>query len=186
MPACQIRAPDQGGIAERVRRRQRLGVCSRTTGRFPRLILASTGSQGRPAPVGLGVNPQTSSAERNFKVPFYSSLRQTGTKWNLDGCRAGRAPICVHLRHLRFIPCWARGRRPGRVQSSTVQGSTVQRFKVQGSGVQRPPVFPSSLFKGCDRVQLCCLCCLLLEWCRADDVQMQTEADACHPLQRAR
>jgi len=49
--------------------------------------------------------------ERDFKVPFCSSLRQTGTKWNLDGCRAGRAPICVHLRHLRFIPCWARGRR---------------------------------------------------------------------------
>ena len=57
-----------------------------------------------------------------------------GTSRFHDGCRAGRAPICVHLRHLRFIPCWARGRRPGRVQSSTVQGS----------GVQRHPVFPSS------------------------------------------
>ena len=98
-------------------------------------------------------------------VPVCSGVPQTGTKWNLDGCRAGARS------HLRFIPCWARGRRPGRVQSSTVQSSTVQGSTVQGSTVQgstvqtfNGPLFsrlPSSLFKGCDRVQLCCLCYLL-------------------------
>ena len=40
-----------------------------------------------------------------------------------------------------------------------VQGSG---FKVQRFKVQAFKGLPSSPFKGCDRVQLCCLCCLLL------------------------
>ena len=57
-----------------------------------------------------------------------------------------------HPCHPWFIPCWARGRRPGRVQGSRfkVQGSTVQRFEVQRFKVQRFKVqrFKVQAFKG--------------------------------------
>ena len=70
----------------------------------------------------------------NFKVPFCSSLRQTGTNWNLDRCQAGPSPIRA-IRAIRgSFPAGRAGVGPGafKVQGSKfkVQGS---RFKVQGS-----------------------------------------------------
>ena len=57
------------------------------------------------------------------------------------------APLTVrrHRRTVTFIPCWARGRRPGRVQGSTVQSSTVQGSTVQGSTVQGSTVQGSTV-----------------------------------------
>jgi len=63
------------------------------------------------------------------------------------------APSAVHS----LLGARAAARARSKFNGSRFNGSTVQ-----GSGVQRHPVFPSSLFKGCERVQLCCLCYLLL------------------------
>ena len=94
-------------------------------------------------------------------VPVCGKPEQTGT---LMGAGPGALPsafICGSF------PAGRAGGGPGafKVQGSAVQGSAVQgsRFKVQRFKVQAFKGPPSSLFKGCDRVQLCCLCCLLLE-----------------------
>ena len=101
-------------------------------------------------------------------VPVCRKPEQTGT---LMGAGPGTLPSAFICAICGSFPAGRAGGGPGafKVQRFKVQRFKVQRFKVQRFKVQRfrrstaPcfPVFPSSLFKGCDRVQLCCLCYLL-------------------------
>ncbi len=177
----------------------------------------------RPAQVIASIRewtPQTSSAERGFKVQGSrfevqgsrfkvqgsgstvrgstvqgsrfkvqgSRFRFNGSRFRFNGSRFKVQRFEVQgstVRGSRFEVQGSRFKVQGsrfKVQGSTVQGSRFKvrgsrfkvqgsrfngsRFKVQGSTFRRSkapclPVFPSSLFTGCDRVQLCCLCCLL-------------------------